>query len=442
VRPIPALLTTLLLTPAALHGAASPWVENGPSRLRLITPWTVAPTAGELRLGVQFHTEPGWHVYWKNSGDAGYAPTVKVAAAPGLTPPELLYPAPRRFELPGDLVAFGYEGEVVYPLPARLTGLAGATATLTAEVDYLVCEVDCIPFRSTLTLAQPLGEPAPDPQTGPALDTWWDRLPRTLAASPGVSAETLLDSASPGAPMLEVRLRGVAADPATADLFLESHELVDAERPVARALPDGIAFRVPLTVRQAGKSPGPGTPFAWTATGLALAGAGDGSRTVSLEARQAAVPLAAAEAPAGSDAGRPTARAGTPAKVAALAALSWLAALALWGLLPGLPRRAASPARPRRLEALGFAAAGGAVALLYLLSRRVSPEGLAAIQLCLLGAGLLAWLSRRQTAGRRRPVAGALLAAGLLACLLAAPWLAERNRLPAPDAPSGIATTR
>ena len=94
--------------------------------------------------------------------------------APGLAPGdiELLWPAPERFELPGDLVAFGYENEVVYPVRARLSGAPGDTLKLAADVDYLVCEVDCIPYRYTLTLDQPLaapesGQPEPDPETEP-----------------------------------------------------------------------------------------------------------------------------------------------------------------------------------------------------------------------------------------------------------------------------------
>ncbi len=283
----------LLLAPAAAQAAASPWSENGPSRVRLVTPWQTAPAAGEFRLGLHFRTEPGWHVYWKNSGDAGYAPTVSFAEAPGLTKPELLWPAPHRFDLPGGLVAFGYEGEVVYPLRARLE-TQGDRLQLTADVDYLVCEVDCIPYRSTLALTQPLGPPVVDAETAPLVDTWWARVPRPAGDIPGVRTETLL-AAEQGKPVLEVRLHGIAADPRTAGLFLESHELVDAGRPAARALADGIAFRVPLTPRVVGKAPAPGSVFAWTVTGLTPAADRTGGGS-SLEARQPAVAALAAEA--------------------------------------------------------------------------------------------------------------------------------------------------
>jgi DsbC/DsbD-like thiol-disulfide interchange protein len=261
-----ALFLLALAGPAPARGAASAWAVNGPSRLRLLSPYLKAPAGSEVRLGIEFRTEPGWHVYWKNSGDAGYPPKVVWSGAriaPG-SPPELLWPAPRRFDLAGGLVAFGYEGEVVYPVRARLAAGGGA-AHVEADVDYLICQVDCIPFRSRLALDQPLGPAAvPDPATAPAVNSWWGRLPEPVAAVPGAAAELRYD---PAGPALTVSLRGVTAGPG-ADLFLEPQELFDVARPQVRPTPEGVVFRLPLTRQQVNR-PLPATaPFAWTATGL------------------------------------------------------------------------------------------------------------------------------------------------------------------------------
>ena len=142
-----------------------------------------------------FRLSPGWHVYWKNSGDAGFPPTATFQPAAVLGTPEILWPTPRRFDLPGDLVAFGYEGEVVYPVRAEIKAAAPAAATagttsdvtapqapqeilhITADLDYLVCQVDCVPFRYTLALDQPLGDkPVADPATATILQSWVERL--------------------------------------------------------------------------------------------------------------------------------------------------------------------------------------------------------------------------------------------------------------------------
>ncbi len=86
-------------------------------------------------------------------------------------------------------------------------------------------------------------------------------------------------------------------------------------------------------------------------------------------------------------------------------------------------------------EALGFLAAAAALWLLYRLSLEVRPEGLAAVELALLGAALLAWVRRPI---RRRTLRHAL-AAALLACALAAPFVAAGSGLGGPPAEASAA---
>jgi suppressor for copper-sensitivity B len=413
------LLFTLAALPLAPHRAtavAGPWESNPQSRVQLITPWTVAPRPSapdaELRLGVHFKLAPGWHVYWKNSGDAGFPPVVDFAKTAGLAKAELLWPAPQRFELRGGLVAFGYETEVVYPVRATLAPAAGKTSgdrlRLSADLDYLVCEVDCVPYRYTLTADQPLGAaPVPDPATAPLVDAWWSRLPVPADRLPGVATDGVLEppaGGTPGAPVLEVRVRGAKPAPGTAPgLFLETHETFDAGRPEVRTTDGGVVFRVPLKPHEAGKPLPQSTAFAWTVTGLGP----------SFEAKRT-VQLAAAPVPA-----TPPDRRLGPVPGALLAVAATLAALWLWGLLGST---SSSPGR----EALGFAAAAVLCGTLWGMSREVSFVGLAWIELILLAMALCAWLRRRAV---RRPALSFLLALGLAVCAAAAPWLAHLNRL-------------
>lgn len=392
------LLALALLVPLPAWSAASPWAENAESRVRLITPWQVAPQSGELRLGLHFTLSPEWHVYWKNSGDAGFPPVVVFEKVPGLGEPELLWPAPRRFELPGNLVAFGYENEVVYPLKARLETQADSLK-LVADVDYLVCQVDCVPYRYTLALDQPLGSPVPDSGTSTLIEKAWASVPTPVDQNITTAA---LDLSQPAAPVLEVEVEGAEPGPGS-DLFLESHEAFDTGKPVAEATGGGVVYRVPLKPREEGKLPS-ATTVAWTVTHLVKDG-----KPLNLEARQQ-VAGKAAEAQASWS---------SPVLTAGLAAASALLALGLWGLFSS----AAAHGHGRML--LGFLAAAGTVGLLYLLSRQIRPEGLAAVELALLAMSLCAWLRHRS--GRTLRI-GLLVA--LLGCALAAPWLAERHRIP------------
>lgn len=80
----------------------------------------------------------------------------------------------------------------------------------------------------------------------------------------------------------------------------------------------------------------------------------------------------------------------------------------------------------RLREGLGFLAGASTLWLFYALSRQVSSEGLAFIELAVIGMGLLAWLRSRQGT---RAAARALFALGVLACAVTALWLADQNRL-------------
>jgi DsbC/DsbD-like thiol-disulfide interchange protein len=485
------LLGCCFLAPPPAGAAASPWTSNPQSAVRLVSAYRVAPRHGQLRLGIQFRLAPRWHIYWKNSGDAGYAPVVAFARQPGLSYPELLWPAPHRFELAGGLEAFGYAGEVVYPVRARLD-TAADLVHLTADVDYLTCEVDCVPHRYTLKLDQRLADRAePDPEAAALLDRFWNELPATTAERPGVgvsiaitattaittitapgggeaparTGEDPLASAGKAERILSLRLQGVTAGPGGADLFFEVHPALELGRPRLRPEAGGLVFAVPVS-RKDSSAPFPAaTVLAWTATGLRQGGAPfalTGRSDVRIAASSAAPPAGRAPtAPAGL---APTAASadprwsyprqlladGDPRLFAVLAAAAAYLALELWGLLRQGARRdtpnpgalGAAPTvttdgrQPARREALGFLALLATLGLLYALSREITPEGLSGVELALLGMGLLAWLRRT----RRAPAARMLLALGLAACAVAPLWLAQRSRLL--YAPSSIAPHR
>jgi hypothetical protein len=107
-----------------------------------------------------------------------------------------------------------------------------------------------------------------------------------------------------------------------------------------------------------------------------------------------------------------------PWLAALLVVAAALLAFYLWGLLGGTPGLLRG--------VLGFVAAGGALWLLYALSRLVSSAGLAAVELALLGMALFAWLRHRNATNSGLKF---VLALGLALCAVTVPWLADRNRL-------------
>lgn len=268
-RPLLHLLALALLAVPAIHAAAGPWQENPQSQVRIMTPTAIAARSGEFRLGVEFRLAPGWHAYWRNSGDAGFPPTFDLRQTPQLEAPRVLWPAPQRYTMPGELVAFGYADEVIYPLVATLRPSEGAESAamlpIVVAVDYLVCEVECVPYRYDLELDQPLGDTAvADPDTAPRFASWLARAPEAIAAGRvGAEIERAGDDYE-----LVVNVAGASAATATADLIPDSHELFELGRPRKSGAADGLTFTVPLTRKDKTAALPKAATFSFVLTGL------------------------------------------------------------------------------------------------------------------------------------------------------------------------------
>lgn len=245
------------------------WVERPELRARLISRLAEATAGGDPGLGLEVTLADGWHVYWKNAGDAGYAPVVEARSGLAGTP-AIRFPAPHRFELPGDLVAFGYEKAVVYPLDARLDPAAAGTAAIATQADLLVCKESCIPYKLDLALALPIGPGATDDSaTAALLDRWRAELP--LEAPAGVAAARLERGEGEALAFhLELAVPDLVAT--APDLFFEPDPRLDLGRPVATSEPGRIRFRVPLRpIDETSRLPD-ALRFAWTAVGFERTG--------------------------------------------------------------------------------------------------------------------------------------------------------------------------
>ncbi|MCH8998360.1 MAG: hypothetical protein IID48_08850, partial [Proteobacteria bacterium] len=100
------------------RAAAGPWVDQEQVRLRLVAASSATGEAETLNLGLHFKLEPGWKIYWRSPGEAGYPPSVDWSGSENLAEVRLNWPVPRRFSLFG-FETFGYYDEVVLPVDAR-----------------------------------------------------------------------------------------------------------------------------------------------------------------------------------------------------------------------------------------------------------------------------------------------------------------------------------
>jgi len=152
-------ILVFLFCAAFTQAASTDWKINKHGQVRLLSEYSVAPASGTIWFGLEHRTVPGWHVYWKNSGDAGYSPRLKWTGSQGFEALPLSWPAPTKFILPGDLVAYGYEGQVVYPIEVHVRPGAKSLHVV-LDLDYLTCSEPCVPYRYTFNLDLPIGAAA------------------------------------------------------------------------------------------------------------------------------------------------------------------------------------------------------------------------------------------------------------------------------------------
>ncbi|MFO1129023.1 MAG: protein-disulfide reductase DsbD family protein [Rhodospirillales bacterium] len=247
------------LAAAPSVAAASPWAETDHGKVRLIAAVDGVGEGTSVPLGLEFVMAPGWKIYWRSPGDAGFPPEIDWSGSANLAGAGLSWPAPRRFTVLG-FETVGYEDHVILPIDARLETPATALA-LAARVDYLTCKDICVPYTASLALDLPAGPVRPS-AFAPALDAFAARVP--TAAGTGGSGEIVIDEVglSDGAPpRLVVRARSTRPF-ASPDVFVEAPAGLAFEAPEVEIGGDGAS--VTLRVAVAGGEIAAGTPVTLT----------------------------------------------------------------------------------------------------------------------------------------------------------------------------------
>lgn len=139
-------------------------------KVRLALEGTSVAGTGTTNLAVIFDISPGWHLYWRNPGDSGLPPQVKVAPISGIAFGAPQWPVPVRHIEDGGLVDYIYERELVLIIPMTTSSslASGANVTIFAEIDWLVCKEICVPGHAKVSKTWPTGgdsKPSVDART-------------------------------------------------------------------------------------------------------------------------------------------------------------------------------------------------------------------------------------------------------------------------------------
>ncbi|WP_044564643.1 protein-disulfide reductase DsbD [Azospirillum sp. B4] len=249
-------LLALASLAAAPAGAAPVRTEHTVSQL---VPEGAAVPGQPLWVALDQTLQDGWHTYWVNPGDSGLPTEVTWTLPPGWTAGPLNFPAPHRFTT-GPLVNYGYEKatHILARLDVPADAKPGATVTLTAAANWLICADVCVPEDATLTLDVPVAAPgaapgassaAPDAAVAPM-------FAEARAALPVPSPYAASVSSTKTAVTLRLAAPGLTAEQVKdAYFFAENPDLVEAGAPQALSFTkDGLV----LTLKPTGRAkPGP-----------------------------------------------------------------------------------------------------------------------------------------------------------------------------------------
>lgn len=161
-----------VLTPDAIFQSGHTKVQAAQSAskhttLRMIADVKEVVPGSTFMLGVELTMEPGWHTYYKESGDAGMPTSIEWVLPPGYKQGELLWQKPHKFD-DGGIVTYGYSDKTV--LAAKVTAPdtipEDVEQKMVAKVKWLECKDVCIPGSGETSLSLPAGKKGATPQPG------------------------------------------------------------------------------------------------------------------------------------------------------------------------------------------------------------------------------------------------------------------------------------
>lgn len=159
LKPFRGLLAGLLLLPAmaSLAQGDSAVVPGEHVDAQLVAETDSAVPGQSLWVALRLMHQDHWHTYWKNPGDAGKPTEIDWQLPEGVTAGPIVWPVPERFDLPADLVDFGYTGEIYLLTELQVPAdFDTDTLAVTADAQWLECDDICIPGGASASLSLPV----------------------------------------------------------------------------------------------------------------------------------------------------------------------------------------------------------------------------------------------------------------------------------------------
>lgn len=169
----------LLFALVAAPAAAQLGQRENAIRPELIAEGPAVP-GGEVELAILMHTDPGWHGYWINPGDAGLPMKIDWQLPSGANLAPLRFPVPDRLLVAG-IVNYVYERDHAILTRVKVPAHAKGVLPIHASAQWLACtDKVCVPERGEFSLNLLVGAGGANERA--RFDEWRRALPRPLAS--------------------------------------------------------------------------------------------------------------------------------------------------------------------------------------------------------------------------------------------------------------------
>ena len=150
----------LLMFTSVLHGQ----METPDTNFELVSEVTSVAEGETFSIALHLEPKAGWHIYWVNAGDAGYAPRIPNGWVhpENFTIGDLQFEAPHFVPFLGSM-SYGYDDSTLFIAEVVAPESFEGDVTISATVDWLACDdSQCIPENGEVSITLPKGDGAFD----------------------------------------------------------------------------------------------------------------------------------------------------------------------------------------------------------------------------------------------------------------------------------------
>lgn len=132
-------------------------IPSGQVKALLLSDSNAIVPGRSFKLGIELQMLPGWHTYYKESGDAGMPTRITWILPPGFKASSLLWEKPSKFNDSG-IITYGYHDKtlIVSTITSPADLKPGQKLSFGAKAEWLSCKDVCIPGSAELTFSLPV----------------------------------------------------------------------------------------------------------------------------------------------------------------------------------------------------------------------------------------------------------------------------------------------